>query len=68
MVVNEGWAGGWRAELDGAATQVYKVNYVVQGVVVPPGEHTITLTYDPPAFRWGVGISLISLVVWLGLK
>jgi hypothetical protein len=67
LVVTESWADGWRAELDGAATQIYKVNYVVQGVVVPPGEHTITLTYDPPAFRWGVGISLISLVVWLGL-
>ena len=67
LVVNEGWADGWRAELDGATAQIYRVNYVVQGVVVPVGEHTIRLIYDPSAFRWGVGISLASLVGWLGL-
>jgi uncharacterized membrane protein YfhO len=66
-VVNEGWADGWRAELDGSIVQIYRVNFVVQGVVVPVGEHTIKLIYDPPAFRWGVGISVASLVGWLGL-
>lgn len=67
LVVNEGWAEGWRAAIDGSPAYIYKANYVVQGIVVPEGEHTVALTYDPPAFKWGVGISLAALVGWLGL-
>ncbi|MEO6458622.1 MAG: YfhO family protein [Chloroflexia bacterium] len=67
VVINEAWEKGWRAAIDGSPTHIYKANYVVQGVVVPTGKHTITLIYDPPAFRWGIGISLTALVGWLGL-
>jgi 4-hydroxybenzoate polyprenyltransferase len=65
LVVNEGWSPGWRAEVDGQPTPIYRTNAVVQGLAVPAGEHTIKLSYDPPAFRWGVGVSLVALGVWL---
>src|SRR5205807_4138895 len=67
LVVSEGWSPSWRAELDGAPALLYKTNYVLQGLVVPTGSHHVTLVYDPPAFRWGVAISLVALVVWLVL-
>ncbi|HUP26892.1 MAG TPA: YfhO family protein [Chloroflexia bacterium] len=67
LVVNEAWSKDWQAEIDGSPTPIYKVNYIVQGVIVPQGEHKITLRYDPPAFRWGVGISLAGLAAWLSL-
>lgn len=66
-VVGESWAPHWRATVDGQPAPIYRVNYVLQGVVVPPGEHTIRFVYDPPSFRWGVGISLAALAAWLGL-
>jgi len=67
VVVNESWSPGWRAEVDGSPATIHRINYVVQGVVVPKGEHHVRLVYDPPAFRWGIGISVVALIAWLGL-
>jgi hypothetical protein len=67
LVVSESWSPHWRATLDGQPAPIYRANYVIQGVVVPPGEHQVRLVYDPPAFKWGVGVSLAALAGWLGL-
>ena len=52
--------------MDGTATDLFRANYLWQGVVVPPGSHRIELTYyDGLAVvcRW---ISLISTVGLIG--
>jgi hypothetical protein len=67
LVVNESWAAGWQARLDGQPVPLYRVNYLVQGVVVPGGPHTVRLVYDPPEVRWGLGLSGGSLALWLVL-
>ena len=67
LVVNESWSSGWRARLDGSDIPIYRVNYLVQGVVVPPGEHQVVFTYDPPIFKVGLIVSGVSLLGWLGL-
>jgi uncharacterized membrane protein YfhO len=53
--------------LDGSDIPIYRVNYLVQGVVVPPGEHQVVFTYDPPIFKVGLIVSGVSLLGWLGL-
>ncbi|MDQ3929329.1 MAG: YfhO family protein, partial [Chloroflexota bacterium] len=67
LVVNESWSAGWRARVDGVETPVYRVNYIVQGVVVPPGKHEVVFNYDPPIFKVGLVISGVSLLGWLWL-
>jgi hypothetical protein len=67
LVVNESWSDGWRALVDGTETPIYRVNYLVQGVVVPPGEHEVVFNYDPPIFKVGLVVSGVSLLGWLGL-
>ncbi|MDQ5823608.1 MAG: YfhO family protein [Chloroflexota bacterium] len=67
LVVNESWSEGWRARVDGTDTPIYRVNYLMQGVAVPPGEHEVVFNYDPPIFKVGLVISGVSLLGWLGL-
>jgi uncharacterized membrane protein YfhO len=67
LLLNEGWSADWRAEIDGNPTRIYRTNYIVQSVVVPPGDHHITFTYDPPAFKVGVAMSVVGLLGWLTL-
>src|SRR5207244_1404537 len=67
LVVSESWSPGWRATVDGLPAPIYRTNYVIQGLAVPPGDHEVRLVYDPPAFRWGVAISLAAMVCWLAL-
>ncbi|HYO50575.1 MAG TPA: YfhO family protein [Chloroflexia bacterium] len=67
LIVNEGWTPSWRASIDNAPATIYRTNYILQGIVVPPGEHRVTLQYDPPAFKWGIAISIIASIGWLAL-
>jgi uncharacterized membrane protein YfhO len=67
LVVNESWSDGWRASVDGIATPIYRVNYVVQGVVIARGQHEVVFNYDPPIFKVGLVVSGVSLLSWLAL-
>ena len=67
LVVNEGLADGWRAYLDNSPVEIFRTNYLVQGVVVPPGQHMVRLAYEPRAFLVGAIISCIALALWLAL-
>ena len=53
VVVSDLWDPGWRAELDGAACPIYRVNLALRGFQVPSGKHRIVCTYDPRSVRVG---------------
>jgi hypothetical protein len=40
-----------------------KTNFLLRGVVVPPGTHTVEFRYQSPAFETGRTISLASNIV-----
>jgi hypothetical protein len=50
VVVARPWAPGWRAEIDGHSAPIVRANLAGLGVVVPPGEHRVELSYQP--WRW----------------
>ena len=49
---------GWNAWIDGAPVPVHRVNYVLRGIRVPPGEHTLRMRFDPPVFRTSAFLTL----------
>jgi len=64
LVLTDGYDPGWRAELDGQAVPIYVANHAFRAVALPAGEHRVTFIYDPPAFKIGLGISLLA---WVGV-
>jgi len=66
LVLSDTWYPGWRAAIDGEDVPVYRTNYAFRGVAVPRGTHQVEFRYDPDSFRYGAGISAISVLVWLG--
>jgi hypothetical protein len=52
---------GWTAEIDGRETDLHRVNYLLRGVTLPAGEHTVEMRYEPGSFRAGWIISLLAL-------
>ena len=38
-----------------------------RGVELRPGTHRVVFTYEPTAFRVGAGISLVTLLLFVGL-
>jgi len=63
---------GMHVYLDGKQqdNQLVKTNYVLRGVKIPSGEHTIEFKFEPKAYYTGVQIarfgSLLTLLVVLG--
>ena len=59
------YPNGWYAEIDGKAVDHFPVNYVLRGILVPSGNHTISFRFEPKVIKLGVNIRLISLLVFL---
>jgi len=61
------YPNGWRAFLDGNEIPIYRLDYLFRGVVVPPGTHKLTMTFDPKSFTIGKNASLGMNIVLLCL-
>jgi hypothetical protein len=70
-VFSEIWYGpdlGWEATIDGQPADLIRTNYLLRGLRVPAGQHTITMTFAPSSFFTGKAISMVcSLLIILGL-
>ena len=58
---------GWKATVDGRAAPIERVDYLLRGVVVPPGAHRVEFTYAPKSFRVGWIISLLAALAVLAV-
>jgi len=46
LVIVNPYDPGWKAQIDKQKTQIYRVNYLFQGILVPAGNHRIRLNYS----------------------
>jgi hypothetical protein len=60
------YPNGWKAFIDGNETPIYRADYLFRAVVVPPGTHTITMTFEPKGFYLGKNLSLALNLLVLG--
>lgn len=63
MVVAEPWFQGWQASIDGQPVTIYRTDYLLRGLAIPAGEHTITFRYRPTSVLVGVVVSGITLLI-----
>ncbi len=55
------YPAGWVALLNGEEIPIHKTNYLVRGVQIPEGDHTIEFRFEPNSHKLGVLLSWISL-------
>lgn len=60
LLLNDSYAPGWKAYLDGRASKIYRANYLARAVFIPAGKHRVEFRYLPPAFLAGAAISLLT--------
>ena len=65
LYLSDTYYPGWKASVDGKETNIYLANYAFRAVKVPAGEHRVTFRYEPASFRWGLRITLGTLMVAL---
>jgi hypothetical protein len=61
VVLADTYFPGWTAKVDGRDTPVERVNYVLRGVPIGPGAHTVELRYEPLSWTIGWIVSAIAL-------
>jgi hypothetical protein len=74
VLLSDLWDAGWRAELDGAACPIHRVDVALRGFEVPAGKHRIVCIYDPQSVRTGFraaaagGLILLCWAIWKGRR
>jgi uncharacterized membrane protein YfhO len=63
LVLSEPYYPGWQATVDGEPVPVLRADYILRAIPVPPGEHTIQVTFRPFSFAAGATISVLTGVV-----
>ena len=51
---------GWNAYIDGNQSPYFRANYLLRGMIVPSGNHTIEFKFEPSSFATASTVSLVS--------
>ena len=64
------YPAGWTATLNGAEIPIHKTNYLLRGLEIPAGSHTVELTFEPSwlsgAKTAAMGAHLVILILVFG--
>jgi hypothetical protein len=71
LLYNDRTAPDWRVWVDGKSSQLLRCNYIMRGVFLPAGEHTVEFRFQPsvtPLYitlsAFVVGILLAAYLIW----
>ncbi len=58
---------GWNAYVDGKKTEYCNADYVLRGISLPAGKHSIKFAFEPTSYKQGVKNILHRLVLYLDI-
>jgi len=62
LVLADTFYPGWRAYVDGKEGKILRANLFFRGVLLAPGNHRVVFRYEPASFRYGLIVTLASLL------
>ena len=57
LLLNDHYDPNWHVTIDGQPTQLFHANFIMQGIFVPAGKHTLIYRFAPQSFAVGAMIS-----------
>ena len=67
LVLSDVYYPGWRVSIDGRPARLYQTDYVLRGVTIPAGRHTVVFEFKPSVVLYGAGLSGVSLLILGGI-
>ncbi len=64
LVISEVYyPAGWKAFLDGERVEIHPTDYILRGIEIPAGKHTLEMKFDPEIYNISKTVSLIGLLL-----
>lgn len=57
------YSAGWNAYIDGKKAPHYKTNYLLRGMLVPAGKHTVVFKFEPESYKTGYTVATIGNIL-----
>ena len=51
LLLNDRFSPIWKVSVDGKPAKLLRCNYLMRGVYLPPGSHTVAFRFSPPTGR-----------------
>ena len=67
VVMQVPYSDGWEAFVDGEKAEIFRVNLMFSGLMLPEGAHEISLRYHTPFLRTGLLVSLAGAALLIFL-
>ena len=67
LIFADNYDKGWKLYRNGNPEKIYQANISLRGVSVPSGENTFVMEYFPDSFKYGLWLSLASILVFLSI-
>ena len=58
---------GWKAYIDDMPAEHFRTNFVLRGMILPAGKHTVTYRFEPQSYIIGNKVSLAGSVILMAL-
>ncbi len=62
LILSDIYYPGWKVIIDGKEGTIYPADYLLRGVFLERGEHTVTFVYSPASFGIGAAVSVCTLL------
>jgi Bacterial membrane protein YfhO len=67
LVLSDVFYPGWEAHVDGQPAHIFQTDYILRGINLTPGQHTVVFSFRPRSFQIGCTISGAAFVLLLYL-
>ena len=61
------YPSGWEVYVDGVESDYFDIDYLLRGMLVPKGEHTIEFYFSPKIVKTGINIRIITIIITFSL-
>jgi hypothetical protein len=66
LLLNDRADHDWKVWIDQKPGALLRCNYIMQGVLVPPGHHTVEFRYQPPVALFCISLAAFAVSLLLG--
>ena len=61
------YPSGWEVYIDGEKSNYFDINYLLRGMLLPKGTHTIEFKFSPKIVKTGINIRIITIIITFSL-